>query len=507
MRQICGILLCSTSFVAAIGWTASAWGVDESVGESPYRLHYSVEEENTIVYRMIVSPAAEPKPALKHRLWSRPHELKPGNAAMHYVRSFAENWLNGRWQSVLNQYGEAVEDWYGSDIPIEELPLEMMHDAAQEFDDVVEHAIRPASLCRDSDWGLELMDLRGPEAISFRLPDFQQSRSIARMLALRTRLAIVERRYDDAIDHLRMQYRLARDVGQEMLLICNLIGIAIDSIASDDATEIIAAPDSPNLYWALAEVPSPLVDCTESIRLEMTLGLRIFPPLLDAETTEHSAAEWARLFGEALKAYQTVANVEQFDDIDLGQPPFSGLIATGIAMAAYPDAKQRLLTAGMSVEEVDQMSVGQLLLIDTAREHRRVADAIEKWWYVSFAEADTRRYEIEEIWKHEDSPMNLGKITANLLLPAAQAARNAQERVVWKRKALQVIEAVRMHAAETGELPKKLSQIQVVPVPLNPVTKNPYQYSLNGKTAILELPHTDGIRSVAYRYEITLEED
>jgi len=62
------------------------------------------------------------------------------------------------------------------------------------------------------------------------------------------------------------------------------------------------------------------------------------------------------------------------------------------------------------------------------------------------------------------------------------------------------------YAAETGRFPESLDQIQVVPVPKNPITTHPYLYRLEGKMAILELPFSDGMPGVASRYEIQLAE-
>ena len=57
----------------------------------------------------------------------------------------------------------------------------------------------PAFERSDCDWELGIEELRGIDIVSFLLPEFQDSRQIARMMVLRTRLAIAEHRYDDAI--------------------------------------------------------------------------------------------------------------------------------------------------------------------------------------------------------------------------------------------------------------------------------------------------------------------
>ena len=90
-----------------------------------------------------------------------------------------------------------------------------------------------------------------------------------------------------------------------------------------------------------------------------------------------------------------------------------------------------------------------------------------------------------------------------MLLPATQAIRRAQYRVERDVAALRVIEALRMYAAShAGRLPASLDQIIAVPVPLNPATGQPFAYRLDGQTAILELPESEGFPSYGRRFEI-----
>ena len=77
---------------------------------------------------------------------------------------------------------------------------------------------------------------------------------------------------------------------------------------------------------------------------------------------------------------------------------------------------------------------------------------------------------------------------ASLLMPAMNAARSAQERLTRDLAEMQLIEALRMHAAETGKLPGSLDEVTIVPVPNNPATDKPFLYSLDGKTAVLKCP-------------------
>ncbi|MEM9660045.1 MAG: hypothetical protein AAF961_16910, partial [Planctomycetota bacterium] len=99
-----------------------------------------------------------------------------------------------------------------------------------------------------------------------------------------------------------------------------------------------------------------------------------------------------------------------------------------------------------------------------------------------------------------------GYVLASLLLPATQAVRTAEMRLERQRNAIQVVEALRMHAAATGALPATLDEIRMAPVPNNPATGAPFEYRLDGETAILDLPTSDGTPGVAWRFEIKLQE-
>lgn len=356
---------------------------------------------------------------------------------------------------------------------------------------------------RTCDWQLDVEGLRGSEVISFLLPEFQTSRELGRLLALRARLAIAERRYDDAIESMRMSYRLGRDVAQPPFLVCALIGIAIEQINNGTLLELIAAPDSPNLYWALTDLTSPPVDLRPAVRFELEFGPRMFPFFHHAETTERAPQEWNRLFTRAVQDLQYVVNRGPTPRTE----PGAGVVATGLALVSYSHAKEQLVAEGMNRERVEKMAVGHVLAIYTERIYRRFADRYQRLWYLPFWEMQKRGQEMDDELRgagvlgggenREVLPI------VETLLPAMHAARAAQVRLERDIAAMRVIEALRMHAAaHDGKLPEKLDDIDRVPVPHNPATGNPFVYRLDGATAILELPSSDRIPGYNRRFEI-----
>jgi hypothetical protein len=468
----------------------------------------------TGVIRMTVTPAAEPVPTFKYRLEARNIDLQPGNAVPFYYRALAD--LPDIAKRLRDQYGEGFDNWCrpaaGTDsTPLHELPLEKVRNAVDaSTGGVVGDQVEMATSRRNCEWDIGLADLRGPDLISIPLAEFQESRELTRMLALRTRLALAERRYDDAIDTMRVNYRVAQDFASAPFLVSGLIGIAEASVTNGTLLELIAAPDSPNVYWALAELPQPLVNLEPAARFEMEFGLRMFPFIHQAESTDHSADEWNRLYTQAVLDLATVGGSDQVfasgpDKVG------AGIGATALALVGYPHAKASLIEQGMDRDRVEQMSVGQVMAIYTERNYQRYADDMEKAWYVPFHQM--RNFSSDVDRRLSAAGLLSGTVDrevlpiVSLLLPAVQAARTAQVRLERDVAALQVIEALRIHAAANdGKLPNSLDEIVKVPIPHNPATGKPFVYRLDGKTASLSLPESDGIPGYQRRYEIRIAE-
>lgn len=462
--------------------------------------------DSLTVIQMTVTPAAEPVPAFKHRFIARDIDLQPGNAAPYYYRAMLD--LKPTMDRVRKEFGDEFDTWYiggGDAIPIRALPLEKVRKAVDMTDGPFHDHLRRAVQLRECDWELGFEELRGVDVIAALLPEFQESRQLGRLLSLQTRLATAERRYDDAIEAMRINYRLGRDVAKEPILVCGLVGIAIEQITNGTVTELIAAPDSPNLYWALTELPQPLIDLRSSARFEIDFGPRVFPFIHQAESTDRSPQEWNRLYSLAIRDLAKVGE----GGIAMRSDTGASVVATGMALVGYSHAKATLIAQGLDRERVEKMSVGQVLAIYTERNYRLFADEFAKLWYVPFPELRKRDRALGERLRNAGSFAGGAERDVlpivSTLLPALQAARTAQVRLERDLAALRVIEALRMYAAgHDGRLPASLADIDQVPVPTNPVTGQPFVYRLEGATAILELPPSDGIPGYNRRFEIQI---
>lgn len=506
------LVLCGTAFILPLICSAAPAVAQVAIEED--------DETAITTYRMTVSPAAEPDPAFRYRLLKHENDRRDGNAAPFYYR--AQIGLDAILRRLHDEFGDAYDDWIRIDrTPIAELPKEKAKEALRHFNGSVMDGLDEATSRAYCDWGWNVRNIRGPEVFQFLLPEIQQARALSRMLALQTRVAIAETRFHDALEFTQMNYQLGRDTGKPTFLVCGLVGLAIAGISNQHVLELIAAPDAPNLYWALAELPRPLIDLRPAMRFELGVGPRVFPLLEDAEETSRTPEEWARFIGEAwLALSQSMGAPEPAVSKSLPEALRSPawetararLIGVATGLWAYTRAKRALIESGLSVDKVEAMPVGQVIAVQASRAYRHTADAMEKLWYMPFPEMRRRNDAIEKALRREGymgsgrNPREIIPI-ASLLVPATTSARIAQERLRRDMAALQVIEALRMHGAQKGEFPAALADVTIVPVPRNPATGMPFVYhtkTVDGRrVAVLELPATDGF-SKGKRYEITL---
>ena len=452
--------------------------------------------------RLTVTPAPLPDPPLEYRLLRDPVTLEPGNSVPFWyraelihaevdanvTRAGREGGFDGAVEAVLDESLDTltprrVEELLGGDPEV--WPL---------FDQMETAAGRA-----ETRWDLGFESLTGVENVEFLLPEFQNARSLARLLAARSRVRLARGDVDGAVADVAVGVRLARDVADPPLIICDLIGGAVASILLDGpVTDLIDTPGSPNLSHALSVLPDPLVDTRRSLAYELDLPFRVAPWLRDAETLDWPADRWRR---ELVDLQRTI------DGID-GRPdtaPGIGAQATLRLFAALPAARQFLIDGGMDADRVEAMPPGQVLAV---REKRTIESFAQRYTAAAapggpaaLAALNAVEDDFQRLALRERGTLPISAA----LLPSVPQAFTAAQRVQTKVHALRVIEAVRAHAADTGSLPASLDDITAVPVPVNAVSGEPFGYRLEGGTAVLEVIVQPENPPANVVYEIVLE--
>lgn len=454
-----------------------------------------------------LSPAAEARPALKYSFWRQPRERQPGNGAPYYYRAML---MQKNQSDALNKEfpAERTANWLT--IPLAEFPATDVKAYLDRHQTALEQ-LETATSREKCEWDLRIDQLRGSEVVSFLLPDFQNLRELARLVAFQARCQIAQGNYDEAVGSLRMGYQMAHDAAEPPLLINALIGIAISMQMNAVTLDLIDADDSPNLYWALKQLPQPLVDIRPALQYELSMPYQMFPFLADAETNPRTPEEWQRLTQTTLADLAALAETGGGGDSKL-QNWQVRLTATAVILKAYPTAKKQLIEDGLAKEIVEKMPVGQVIAIHASRNYRYTYNEVFKWTLLPYPEASQHLRKTMERLKQEGY---LGQAMgdkevfpiASLLMPSIDSVMLASARGDRRRATLETIEAIRMHAAaRSGELPSTLTELAVAPAPPNPFTGRPLDYRRDDTRAVLEerAPDVKGVGAHDRTYLIDL---
>jgi hypothetical protein len=256
---------------------------------------------------------------------------------------------------------------------------------------------------------------------------------------------------------------------------------------------MVQQPNCPNLYWALTDLPCPLVELrrgAQGDRLQVVTDL--WPLRDDAPMTtveiEHLVSRLSGVMGS--RRLQT------------GQSPRS-LRATLEARVKDADrvgaARKRLVEAGCKAGLVKELSPEQVILLDEKRDYEQRRD--EGMRLLALAPWQIDALDAEEQGRGGDS------LFADLL-PHIVEVRRAQGRLEQRVGLLRHVEALRLYGAgHDGKLPESLSAIRV-PLPADPFTGKPFEYRVEAGTARLHGNPPRGEESnprYNVRYEVTLQ--
>ena len=435
------------------------------------------------VVAMTVVPADEPRPALKFSLLPSLLDRRPGNAATLYYLAV----------HAMPKYDrDTIQGWLG--MPLQTLRKQQEQKKIEAMLHKNRAALRQIQLAtrrETCDWGLPIRT----EGYNVHLPSLSKFRNLAKILAVRARLRIAQGRVDEAIETLQTGFSMARQVAEGTLLIGDLVGTAISAIMLERVQELVQAPGSPNLYWALSGMPRPLFSPREAMEYEVSALYLAFPRLRKPAVEESSPADWRRSAGEYAKLMSVVR----------GEPVGGSyrLLSTAYVLTLYPQAKRRLIAKGKAAKQVEAMPAQQVVAIVALEQYDRWRDELLKWFSLPYWQAQqhlTKAAAAFRKWQRTDGAMN--PFTA--LLPSLTKAYLISARGNRKIAALRCIEAVRMHVARTGKLPDTLSGVTRAPTPLNPVTGKPFGYKAVARTFTLEaLDAPYSPPRVTVRYEVT----
>jgi hypothetical protein len=311
--------------------------------------------------------------------------------------------------------------------------------------------------------------------ISTLLPAVGSLRDIGRALSLRARVQVKDGHIDQAIRTIKVGLAMARHLEEGSTLIEGLVGMAIAQMIFDRVEELIQHEKGPNLYWALTELPRPMVSLRRGLRYERYALRFTLPKIYELTRETYTKEAWqvrmndvVRIWGE-VQVFSDASVSQDQDEVRLGVALFSAV--------RYPDAKRQLIDNGKDAKQIESMPVTQVVLMHETERLRHWSDETFKWFHLPYWQAEPGIQKTEQAFKVAAARKE--SILAKLLLPAISSAIRTQVLLDQRIASLRTVEAIRMHAASNeGNLPDRLSSITLVPVPLDPVSGKSFDYRI-----------------------------
>jgi hypothetical protein len=255
------------------------------------------------------------------------------------------------------------------------------------------------------------------------------------------------------------------------VLVQALVGAAIARTFNGVLRDWQAAPNSPNLGWALAELPRPFANVDDAMRREQALLIRMFPMLQDPDRA--TAEQWQQVIAQWHQLRQREPDAAQ-----------KMLDAVALTAAILPTARAELLKAGWDRAKLDAMQPAQIAAIYCARQFRTSSDDMIKWLGAPHAIAWNR---IKEAERRLDTVNRPGKNPLLDFVPAFSRALLSGALVDREIAMLQTIEAIRAYAAaNNGQLPRTLDDLGETRAPVDPMTGEAFAYQFEGDRFTLE---------------------
>lgn len=501
MRLLHAILLCvAASTVGAAPATAPA---TQPAAAGPQ------------VTKLTLHPSPTTQPALRYKLLPDLVDQAPGNAVPLYLLA-RRHWPDQKTNNELLYPENERFDYLGT--PIDEFPPQYAERIFEGFGETLRYVDLGARR-REAEWdaGWRERGLEDQKVFSY-LADLHHAVNI---LGFRAASRVKQGDWAAAEQSLQTSFAVARHVGAEPLVIHALVQTAfIQSSLYRGVEEWVSRAGSPNLYWALSDLPQPFIELRPVAQMRKVEAEFRNPQIAKALAGNLPPEQWPAVLREMVGMVQE------------DRPPYRRTPAQveaelkRLTAAAHPRAKAHLLAAGMPKEKVEAMSAAQAVGTYFCQEYAAALDGQWKSFTLPYPQA---REQMDRAWRAlapDKLPALENPLVQAELVPRADTGRREDEGAVFRPNyafsrvgevrfrlevpnryiaLLRTIEALRDYSARhDGRPPQSLGEVTDLPVPPDPITGMPFVYRLEGRTATLDAPAPEGRHPRSgWRYELT----
>jgi hypothetical protein len=419
-----------------------------------------------------LTPTPPPVPALKHELfYDVLADRIPGNAAILYLQTAL---LMGTETPQLAQ--DALAAYEANDLDkFNEIAAKMHRPAI--FTNLDLAARREAC-----DWQPPIREL-GADTL---LPHLQPlAHGVTRTIKVRALQQMENGKPEDAVATLRLGYELSDKVGREPTLVSGMVALAIATQMNDALARVMSRPNAPNLYWALSQLPTGRGIFRNSLHVERRF---LIPSVRNLDRA---------IKGEDLTPQEWRTMLEYM--ASLHDPP---LKKTDPVKAATPQnlEQARELYArrrGLKPEQVEKLDPVIVLGNFYVDQAAIASDDIFKLRNLPYPLLMRQARELKQ--RHAKLKQETPGTPFLPMLDLASAM--VRFGVADRQRCVMVnVEALRSYAAANGgKLPTGLDDLMETPALENPLTGEPFEYTVKDGVATLsdsrsEIPLTYTIR-------------
>jgi hypothetical protein len=266
------------------------------------------------------------------------------------------------------------------------------------------------------------------------------------------------------------------------------VGTACVNIGLQQAYYLSEHANAPNLYWAIAQLPKPLIQLDHALAYEHEFLFEQVKALREVDTVPKPQQYWSEFIDRFTKENQ---------GLETPLDAWESIGKAGITLAIgsnVPKAREYLAQVeGLSNDTLDQLPNTQIFFLAMRRFYERYRD--EEFKYSFLPEHARKKAKPSSIDFNEFS-LRYGLITlpTAAFLPAVQAAQAASLRTQQQLAMWQTVEAIRHHlATHDNKLPATLEELEL-PAPHDPLTNGPFEYTLHNTGATLKGAENPGLQ-------------
>ncbi|HUT46022.1 MAG TPA: hypothetical protein VMX36_07030 [Sedimentisphaerales bacterium] len=199
---------------------------------------------------LTIYPAKAGDVEQKYRLMVKAEDQTDADAVPLYEKAI---------QSIPKDFRlKQIQEWLK--LPAEQLPQQQAEAVLQKYMESLKLVAR-AARCKECNWP-ELKPGETP-------PDPSGYRNLNYVIRLWARLETARGGYDGALLAMQTGFGMASHLGQAPISLQVQVAAAVGEVICREVEQFIQGKDSPNLYWAMANLPRPLVGMEKAIENDL----------------------------------------------------------------------------------------------------------------------------------------------------------------------------------------------------------------------------------------------